>query len=149
MVFKKGYKPTEEQKKKQSETRKRLIKEGKIKKMSEETKKKISKTLKGKKHSNERRKNISNAVKKSYVDGRKRCSGKVSKGKPERMMYEGKRIYVSHYIWFKNTGNFPKKNEVMHHKDFNQSNNNLDNLELMTRKNHIKLHTEIRVNGVN
>ncbi|MFW9872044.1 MAG: HNH endonuclease [Candidatus Thorarchaeota archaeon] len=153
MVFKKGYKPTEEQKRKQSETRKRLILEGKIdmkKRMANpEIRKKISKTLTGKKHSKQRRQNISKAVKQSYTNGRKKCDGKVSKGKQERMMYEGKRIYVSHYVWFQNTGSFPKKGEVIHHKDFNQSNNSFDNLQLMSRKEHIKLHTEIRKNGIN
>jgi len=50
MVFKKGYIPSEEQKKKQSETRKRLIKEGLIdmkKMMNSKVKKKISETLLG------------------------------------------------------------------------------------------------------
>ena len=50
MVFKKGYKPSENQKKKQSETRKKLILEGKIdmkKQMNKpEIKNKISKTNK-------------------------------------------------------------------------------------------------------
>ena len=70
MVFKKGYKPTKEQKRKQSETRKRLFKEGKLnREISKERRKKISDTLKGRKHSEERRKNISKAVKESYAQG--------------------------------------------------------------------------------
>jgi len=32
------------------------------------------------------------------------------------------------------------KNELVHHKDENKLNNNLDNLEVITRKNHILLH---------
>ena len=110
----------------------------------------MSNSLKGKKHSKQRRENISKALKNAYKKGTKtQYSGIVSKGKQGRMMYSGKRIYISHYVWFKNTGNFPKKGEVIHHKDFNQSNNSFDNLELMTSSKHIKLHTQIRKNGIN
>ena len=156
MVFKKGYKPTEEQRKKQSETRKKLFLDGKIdmkKQMNNSLiKKKISNTLKGHKcyKNPERGKNISEALKKAYKNGTKtQYSGKVAKGKPERMMLKGKRICVSHYVWFKNTGYFPKKGEIIHHNDFNQSNNDFNNLELMNFSEHIKLHTRLRVNGIN
>jgi hypothetical protein len=146
MVFKKGYKPTEEQRRKQSETRERLFREGKIsKEQSPEKRKKISETLKGKKHSKQRRENISKGVKESYKKGRvNNHFSKVSKEKiVPRRMYNGKRIYESHYIWFKNTGYFPKKGEVIHHKDFNKLNNDFSNLQLMTNKEHLKLHWSI------
>lgn len=39
------------------------------------------------------------------------------------------------YYGFKN-----KDNEVCHHKDRNKQNNSIDNLELMTESEHIKLH---------
>lgn len=156
MVFKKGYKPTDEQKRKQSETRKRLIESGKIdmkKQMNNpEIREKISNTLRGHEcyKNPERGKNISKSLKKAYKNGTKtQYSGKVSTGKQERMMFNGKRIYVSHYIWFKNVGSFPERGEVIHHKDFNQSNNSFKNLQLNTRAEHIKIHTRLRVNGIN
>ncbi len=114
--------------------------------------KKISDSLKNHKcyKNPERGKNISKSLKEAYKKGTKtQYSGKVSTGKPERMMFKRKRIYVSHYVWFQNKGYWVKKNEVIHHKDFNQSNNNFKNLQLMTSGEHMKLHIKIRKNGIN
>lgn len=154
MVFKKGYKPTAEHRRKLSESRKRLISEGKIdmkKQMSNpEIKSKISNSLKGHKcYKNPKRgENISKALKKAYRQGTKtQYSGKVSTGKQERMMFEGRRVYTSHYVWFNNTGNWPKSGEIIHHKNFNQLDNRFENLQLMSISEHIKLHTKIRTNG--
>jgi hypothetical protein len=43
------------------------------------------------------------------------------------------------YIWEKEHGEKPKGHDV-HHKDFNKGNYNLDNLELLTKSDHLKLH---------
>ena len=118
--------------------------------MKDETKKKISDSLKGHDcyRNPERGKNISNALKNAYKNGTKtQYSGKVSTGKRVRMMYKGKRISKSNYIFAMATGHWVTKNEVIHHKDFNQSNDSFNKLQLMTRSEHIKLHTAIRVNG--
>lgn len=37
--------------------------------------------------------------------------------------------------------------ECVHHKDFDRSNNDIDNLELMTRSNHTKLHRKLENNN--
>ena len=38
-----------------------------------------------------------------------------------------------------------EKNEVVHHKDGNRHNNDLDNLEVMSRSEHTRLHNRLRV----
>lgn len=40
-----------------------------------------------------------------------------------------------------------KRNEVVHHKDHNKQNNHISNLELMTRKEHSRLHAQEAVSG--
>ena len=150
MVFKKGYKPTEEQKRKQSETRQKLISEGKIdmkKQMSNpEIREKISKKLKGKKHSKQRRENISKAVKKSYENGRKISSPiKVTQGKIKYEMRKGIQKPITHWIWFDKFGYFPKKDEVIHHINFNESNNEFENLKLMKRSDHTMFHNDRKI----
>lgn len=156
MVFTKGYKVSEKQRKNQSETRKRLISEGKIdmkKQMSnKKIRKKISDSLKGHEcyKNPERGKNISKALKKAYKEGRKKqYCGSVVKGKNLTKRYNGKQTYVSHIVWFEHYGCLPKKNEVVHHINFDESNNEISNLQLMTKAEHTILHTKIRVkNGV-
>ena len=145
MVFKKGYKPSEEQRKKQSETRKRLIFEGKIdmkeRMANKEIRNKISKTLTGKKHTKKRKENISKAVKEAYLHGRKINSPKkVSIGKIKKCIRDGIQKSISHWIWYDNYGSFPKNGEVIHHIDFNEDNNKISNLRIMKISEHIKLH---------
>ena len=47
----------------------------------------------------------------------------------------------------KHIGRRIKKDEVVHHKDENKTNNIIDNLELMTRAEHSKLHALINIKG--
>lgn len=55
------------------------------------------------------------------------------------------RMYEHHYVWALDKGYaFFPKGYVIHHIDLNIDNNSIDNLELMTISNHIKLHWEIR-----
>lgn len=148
MVFKKGYKPTEEHKRKLSIAKQKAIKEGTFispVRQSPDIKKQISKQLKGKKHPKQRRENISIGVKKAYQNGRvKNHFKKVTNAEiTKRVMFKGKRIPISHKVWFENTEYIPIKGEVVHHKDFDKYNNNFANLQLMTISEHIKLHWRI------
>lgn len=49
------------------------------------------------------------------------------------------------YIMECHLGRKLSSNEVIHHKDNNRQNNCLDNLELMTRSEHAKLHSKDRI----
>jgi len=46
-----------------------------------------------------------------------------------------------HKLLFANVGVIPLSGEVVHHIDGNRRNNNLDNLVVMSNREHIKLHT--------
>lgn len=49
----------------------------------------------------------------------------------------------SHYVWFQNTGYWPdykNKQEVIHHLDGNPQNDDFSNLQLMTHREHMKIH---------
>lgn len=50
-----------------------------------------------------------------------------------------KRLHV--YIWECNNGKIPDGYEI-HHKDENKFNNEIENLEMLTSKNHSKIHAE-------
>lgn len=50
-----------------------------------------------------------------------------------------KRLHI--YIWEKYNGEIPKGYQV-HHKDHNKDNNEIDNLMLLTREEHNKIHKE-------
>jgi hypothetical protein len=39
------------------------------------------------------------------------------------------------------------KNEMVHHIDYNPSNNRLENLQLMTISEHVKLHNKLKKRG--
>jgi len=47
---------------------------------------------------------------------------------------------VHRLVYEKYIGRLLKREEVVHHKDGNKSNNKLENLELLSRSNHTKLH---------
>jgi len=63
---------------------------------------------------------------------------KLSKGKNE----DGKRILIDEhrYIMEQYLGRKLTKNEVVHHIDENKMNNNIENLQLLTRSEHSRLH---------
>ena len=65
---------------------------------------------------------------------------KVRIGKNKVITIDGERFYESHLVWFKHFGHRIPKGYVLHHIDFNADNNNIKNLVLMTRSEHIKLH---------
>ncbi len=53
--------------------------------------------------------------------------------------------YVLHHrvVMENHIGRVLEKNEVVHHKDENKHNNQIDNLELMTSSEHAKLHSPV------
>lgn len=51
----------------------------------------------------------------------------------------GKRYRLHRYVWEYYNGKIPKGYHI-HHKDHNKDNNELDNLELLTKQEHIKIH---------
>lgn len=42
-------------------------------------------------------------------------------------------------------GRYLRPDELVHHKDFDRQNNSLDNLEIMSRSEHQKLHNDLRI----
>lgn len=58
--------------------------------------------------------------------------------------YRGARRYVYEHIlvWWQRTGRLPSPSEVVHHKNRKQRDNRFSNLELKTREDHAKEHTE-------
>ena len=56
-----------------------------------------------------------------------------------KIKIDGKNIKEHHVVWIKNNGDIPQ-GCVIHHKDFNRQNNSIENLELMSRSSHIRLH---------
>lgn len=67
---------------------------------------------------------------------------RLSKGKDE----SGKRIFIDEhrYIVEQYLGRKLEKDEIVHHIDGNKSNNNIENLQIMTKSEHSKLHTKNR-----
>lgn len=62
-------------------------------------------------------------------------------------IYLGNKNYHLHrYVWEQAYGPIPK-NMVIHHKDFNRGNWNLNNLELLTRAEHLKRHKINPIDG--
>ena len=53
----------------------------------------------------------------------------------------GKTVYQHRYIWNKYNGDIPQ-NGVIHHINGNPIDNNINNLKLMTRSEHSKLHCD-------
>ena len=66
------------------------------------------------------------------------CVAKLSNGK-NRSIYQHREVMESHL------GRKLTTNEVVHHLDHNRSNNRFENLELMTRAEHARLHGLERV----
>jgi hypothetical protein len=52
-----------------------------------------------------------------------------------------KRILESHHVWSKHNNQEVPKKHVIHHKDLNPKNNKIENLDLMSKAKHNRLHT--------
>ena len=65
---------------------------------------------------------------------------RLSKGKDDN----GKRVFIDEhrYVMQQFLGRKLKKNEVVHHIDGNKSNNNIENLQLMTKEEHSRYHAK-------
>lgn len=53
-----------------------------------------------------------------------------------------KRIYLHRYLWEKENGKIPEGFEI-HHRDHDANNNDIDNLQLMDKKQHRALHANL------
>ena len=115
----------------------------KHKPLSEKAKKKLSIFWKGKKKGpckESHKKNLSSSLK-----GRKvwNENSSVRKGEYKYITRNKIKKIESHWAWFDNYGVFPKKGKIVHHKNFDVTDNRICNLQIMTRSEHIKLHNEL------
>lgn len=74
----------------------------------------------------------------SMFSGEKRKIWIDAKGYP-RISLNGKDVKIHSYIWEHYNGFVPKGMSI-HHKDFDKTNFNLDNLELVDEKRHKRIH---------
>lgn len=135
---KKGYKQSEDHKKKRFEDyvhpRGMLGKSNKWGKHSEKTKRLYSQQRKG--------------IPKTQEHKEKIRLGNLRHGYCIKQGYKIISIHKKEFrehrmIWEEINGKIPE-GFVIHHKDHNRSNNDIDNLELMSRSEHAKLHGKLR-----
>ena len=67
-------------------------------------------------------------------------------GKYPTIYLNNKNCHLHRYVWEQVNGPIPK-NMIIHHKDFNRGNWSLDNLELLTRAEHMKRHKINPIDG--
>lgn len=53
-------------------------------------------------------------------------------------------VYEHDFICEMKLGRYLRPNEVVHHIDFDKSNNSLDNLIVLTKSDHLRLHAALR-----
>lgn len=56
--------------------------------------------------------------------------------------YRGRYCYEHHLAWEKHTGLSVPDGCIVHHKDGNKHNNNINNLQLMEAKTHVAMHAK-------
>lgn len=55
-------------------------------------------------------------------------------------LYRNKYIYEHHYVWWKYKNKIIEKGFIIHHKNHNKHDNSIENLEILSIKEHNKLH---------
>ena len=61
-----------------------------------------------------------------------------------RLNIDGRRVHEHIYVWEQQYQQPIPRGCVVHHIDMNKLNNSIDNLQLLTVGEHVKLHTQIR-----
>ena len=56
------------------------------------------------------------------------------------LKYRGKYIYEHHLVWWENTETVVPKNYTIHHKNGNKIDNRFENLEVIHKSRHCRLH---------
>lgn len=57
-------------------------------------------------------------------------------------VFDNGNCYKHHLVWWKKRGEVPSKDEVIHHKNEDKSDNRIENLEKLTVKEHVSLHAD-------
>lgn len=131
---------------------------------------KIART--GKKWTNDMREKHSEWLKEKFANGEMKCMKKIWKETAKRWkgnknprwkpigstrmsheyimikITEGKWIKEERYKMMKKLGRELRKNEVVHHKNKIKNDNRLSNLQLMTAKEHRRLHLKDNINKI-
>ena len=55
--------------------------------------------------------------------------------------YRNRYCYEHHVVYWKNTSKLPNKDEIVHHKNGDYRDNRIENLELLFKKDHDKMHS--------
>lgn len=97
--------------------------------------------------SDEARRNMSAAAKRRFATAGVAGVSKKPSGYIEHTTGPDKYRPVHVVLMEKHIGRRLFKNEVVHHRDENKENNSLDNLQLMTRAEHARLHALINIHG--
>lgn len=58
-------------------------------------------------------------------------------------MTSGNRMLMHRYVWQKEHGPIPKDHDI-HHRDGNKANNNIENLECLSKAEHTRLYSEFK-----
>ena len=94
-----------------------------------------------KRHSEETRKMMSAAKPHRYIDG----NGYVRLLRPEHPFHDNRGYVKEHRLVMEEyLGRYLTKDEIVHHINEDPSDNRIENLQLMTRAEHVKLHTHWR-----